>query len=267
MQADRSDDIYRQQTAELYDTISTGLDGDVAFYVEEAQKAGSPVLELGCGTGRILIPIAEAGVEIVGLDAAPSMLAIAERKVAALPEEARKRIRLVEGDMRRFDLGKRFPLVLIPFRAFLHMMTVEDQKQALARIHAHLNEGGRLVLNMFDPRLEAIAAHSGPFGTAIKKLKEFTHPQTGNRVILWDSRQYDCERQILTEDRILEELDDSGTVVSRRYATLTLRFVYRYEMQHLLELCSFEVESLYGDFRRGPFYYGGEQVWIARRRD
>jgi hypothetical protein len=194
------------------------------------------------------------------------MLAIARQKVAVLPEETRNRIQLVESDMRRFDLGRQFSLIFIPFRAFLHLLTVEDQKQALACIHAHLKDGGRLVFNIFDPRLEIITAHSGPFGSALKKLQEVVHPHTGNRVLLWDSRQYDCERQVLTEDRLLEEVDASGQVVSRRYATLTLRFVYRYEMQHLLELCGFEIEALYGDFSRGPFRYGGEQVWIARRR-
>jgi ubiquinone/menaquinone biosynthesis C-methylase UbiE len=266
MQEYQPDDIYRQQTAELYDTISTGLDGDVRFYVEEAQKAGSPVLELGCGTGRILLPIAESGIEIVGLDAAASMLAIARQKVAALPEETQNRLQLVEGDMRRFDLGRRFPLILIPFRAFLHLLTVEDQKQALASIRSHLTDGGRLVFNIFDPRLEIMTAHSGPFGSAMKKLQEFVHPQTGNRTLLWDTRRYDFEQQVLTEDRLLEEIDASGQVISRRYATLTLRFIYRYEMQHLLELCGFEVEALYGDFSRGPFRYGNEQVWIARRK-
>jgi hypothetical protein len=132
-------------------------------------------------------------------------------------------------------------------------------------VHAHLVDGGRLVFNVFDPRLEIIAAHSGQFGSAIKKLMQFTDPQSGHRMIIWDSRQYDCERQVLVEDRILEELDDTGRVISRTYASLTLRYNTRYEMQHLLNLCGFEVEALYGDFVRGPFRYGGEQVWIARR--
>jgi len=265
MQENEPDNIYREQTAELYDAISTGLQGDVPFYVEEAVRAGGPVLELGAGTGRILIPIAEAGIEIVGLDAAASMLNIARRKVAALSEEARRLVTLVEGDMRAFDLKRRFSLILIPYRAFLHLLTVDDQKRALACIHAHLIEGGRLVFNVFDPRLEIIAAHSGPLGSAIKKLMEFTHPHNGHRVVIWDSRRYDCEQQVLVEDRILEELDDSGRVISRNYATLTLRYNSRYEMQHLLNLCGFEVEALFGDFERGPFRYGGEQIWIARR--
>src|SRR5207253_2377433 len=125
MQENQTDAIYREQTAALYDTISTGLEGDVSFYVDEARNSGAPVLELGCGTGRILIPIAETGIEIVGLDAAQSMLDIARRKVAALPEETQRRIELTEGDMRHFDLGRRFSLVLIPYRAFLHLLTVE----------------------------------------------------------------------------------------------------------------------------------------------
>jgi hypothetical protein len=193
------------------------------------------------------------------------MLAITRNKVTTLSEPTQGRIELVTGDMRQFDLGRRFSLILIPYRAFLHLLTVEDQRAALACIHAHLAEGGRLVFNIFDPSLEVIAAHSGPFGSALKKLQETVHPVTGNRVVLWDSRRYDCVRQVLTEDRIHEEIDPSGSVVARHYANLTLRFVYRYEMQHLLELCGFAVEALYGDFQRGPFRYGAEQVWIASR--
>ena len=260
----QSDGIYREQTADLYDVISTGLEGDVAFYLEEAKRAGSTVLELGCGTGRILIPIAAAGVEVIGLDASERMLSIAQQKVAALERETQNRIRLVEQDMRSFDFGCRFSLIMIPYRAFLHLLTVEDQKETLACIRAHLIEGGRLVFNVFDPRMETIAAHSGPFGTAIKKLMEFTDPRTGRRTVAWESRKYDCVRQVPVEDRILEVLDESGQVISRNYATLTLRYNTRFEMQHLLNLCGFEVEALFGDFARGPFRYGGEQVWIAR---
>lgn len=265
MQDYQPDEIYRQQTAELYDTISTGLEGDVQFYLEEAERSGSPVLELGCGTGRILIPIAEAGIEVVGLDAAPSMLAVARQKVAALPRETQACIQLIEGDMKRFDLEQRFSLILIPFRAFLHLLRVEDQKQALACIHAHLIEGGRLVFNVFDPRLEIIAAYAGPMGAALTRMKEFVHPQTGHRMIVWCTRRYSCEEQIVTEDRLIEELDVSGQSLSRRYATLTLRWVYRYEMEHLLSRCGFEAEALYGNFSRGAFQHGHEQVWVARR--
>jgi SAM-dependent methyltransferase len=257
---------YEQAYAALYEYRATGLDGDVQFYVEEAQRAGSPVLELGCGTGRILIPVAQAGVAITGLDLSVPMLDIARRKVAALDADTQDRIELVEGDMRRFSLGRRFELAMIPFRAFLHLLTPEDERQALECIREHLTDGGLLILNIFDPRRDIIAAHSGPFGTALKKVSEFIHPETGHRFVVWDTREYDAERQVIRQYFVHEELDDEGRVISKTYAPLTLRYVYRYEMQHLLELCGYKIEALYGDFRRGLFRYGGEQIWVTRRQ-
>ena len=254
-----------RQDALYYDYYSTGVPGDVEFYVEEARRAGSPVLEIGSGTGRILIPVAEAGVEIVGLDRAPSMLAVAWEKVARLPPDVQKRIQLVEGDMRDFDLGRQFTLVMIPYRAFLHLLTVEDPKRTLRRVRDHLVAGGRLVLNVFDPSLETIVAHRGSLGSALKVDSEFVHPETGRRVLVWDTREYATEDQTLRQYFVFEELDEAGNVVAKRFNPLVLRYLFRYEMQHLLELAGFAVETLYGDFARGPFRSGGEQVWIASR--
>ncbi len=256
---------YDRADAAYYDYHSTGLAGDVAFYVAEALRAGSPVLELGCGTARNTLPIAEAGVEIVGLDRAPAMLAIARRKVASANSDVQRRITLVEGDMRDFALAQRFKLVLIPYRAFLHLLTPDDQRQALHNIRAHVADDGRLVFNIFDPRLETITAHGGSLGGALKRVTEFVHPESGRRVVVWDTREYDHERQVLDQYFIYEELDEAGRVLVKTYAPLTLRWVYRYEMQYLLELCGFSVEALYGDFARGPFRAGDEQIWIARR--
>jgi SAM-dependent methyltransferase len=256
---------YDRADAAFYDYWARGLEGDAQFYVEEAQRAGSPALELGCGTGRILIPTAEAGVSIVGLDRAPSMLAIARRKLSQLDQKTRGRIELVEGDMRDFSLAQRFNLVMIPYRAFLHLHTSQDQRRALGCIREHLNDDGRLVLNIFDPRLDIIAAGRGWLGSALKKEQEFTNPETGRRVVIWTSTRYDLERQMLEEDRIFEEVDGEGRVVSKVYTPLVLRYVFRYEMEHLLELCGLKVEALYGDFNRGPFKHGGEQIWVARK--
>ena len=253
---------YDRADAAYYDYYSLGVPGDIAFYVEEAQRAGPPVLELGCGTGRTLIPIAKAGIEIMGLDRAPSMLAIARHKIAALDQSTRSRIRIVAGDMRELSLPDKYSLITIPFRAFLHLLTQEDQRQTLHRVREHLTDGGRLVFNIFDPRIDIIAAHEGDLGAAMKKVSEFVNPASGNRVVAWDTRQYDLQRQVLEQYYIFEELED-GQVVSKTYSPLTLRMVYRYEMQYLLELCGFRIEALYGSFGRGPFRYGGEQIWVA----
>lgn len=255
---------YDRLDAAIYDYYTSGVEGDVQFYVEEAVRAGAPVLELGCGTGRILIPIAQAGVDITGLDRAPSMLDSARAKVAALDPQVQGHITLVEGDMRAFDLGRQFNLIAIPYRAFLHLLTPADQRRALGCIREHLANDGRLILNVFDPRLDTIAAHFGSLGSALKQVTEFTHPVTGRRVIVWDTRQYDPGEQRIDQYFVFEELDDEGRVVNKVFSSLVLRYVYRWEMQYLLELCGYQVEALYGDFWRSPFSYGREQIWVAR---
>jgi SAM-dependent methyltransferase len=256
--------------AELYDLLapafSPTIAGDVEFYVGLAHSAGGPVLDLGCGTGRILIPIAEEGVRVVGLDYSPDMLDVARRKLARCSVETRERVELVQGDMRTFSLGRSFPLIICPFRAFQHLLTSEDQRKALRCIRDHLDEGGRLAFNIFDPSLEFIAAHQGPLGSALKKIAEFTHPDNGRRVVVWDSCRYDLAQQLFDAYWIYEELDKAGHVVQRIYRRLAGRYVFRFEMEYLLELCGFRVEALHGDFHGGPHRHGAEQVWVVSKR-
>jgi len=257
---------YDRLDAAFYDYYSTGLKGDVDFYVTEALVAGSPVLEIGCGTGRITLPIAEAGIRIIGLDRSPSMLEVARQKLSALDPQVQERVELVLGDMRDFSFEERFKLIIIPYRAFLYMYTPEDQRQALTCIREHLAEGGRLIFNIFDPRLDIIASRFGSLGSALTMEQEFIHPVNGNRVVVWDTRQYDPEKQMLEQYFIFEEIDAEGVVVSKRYVPLSLRYIYRYEMQHLLELCGYQIDALYGDFDRSAFHHGGEQIWVVRKR-
>lgn len=128
---------------------------DASFYIELAQEIGGPVLEIGCGTGRVLLPIARAGIEIHGLDQSPAMLDVLNQKLAREPEELRRRVTLHSGDMRVARLNKQFPLVIIPFRPLQHMHTVEDQIAALRTARSHLNDRGRFVFDVFYPRFDA----------------------------------------------------------------------------------------------------------------
>ncbi|MFC1715485.1 class I SAM-dependent DNA methyltransferase [Candidatus Poribacteria bacterium] len=254
-----------REFAYFYDHFSGKLESDMPFYVEEAKKAGSPVLELGCGTGRVTIPVAESGIDIVGLDLSEDMLSVARQKISRFSTEAQNRIQLVEGDMRYFSLDQKFNLIMIPFRAFLHIVTPEDQRQALTCIREHLTDDGCLVFNIFDPSLKIITEHEGSLGGSMKRQAEFIHPDTGHKILVWDTRKYDITEQTIEMYFILEELDDHGKMLSKTYIPLFLRYSYRYEMQYLLELCGYKIEALYGDFQRGPFRHGGEQIWIARR--
>jgi ubiquinone/menaquinone biosynthesis C-methylase UbiE len=138
------DDEYERILARTYDPvygIVRDPSGDVAFYVEQAKDSGGPVLELGCGTGRVLIPTARLGLSCVGLDASAEMLAVLREKNP--PEN----LELVNGRMEAFDLGeRRFRLVTAPFRATQHLLDVDAQLSALENVRRHLAPGGAFVL-------------------------------------------------------------------------------------------------------------------------
>lgn len=248
------------RVANTYDAEHSGRDiatDDIPFYVglaREAATAGHAVLELACGTGRVTIPIADAGVQITGLDGSPAMLAQAREKSAG-----RDNPRWVEGDMRTFQLEDRFGLVIIPFRSFLHLLTVADQKACLERIHAHLAPGGRLALNFFNPNLALMASWLNK-----DPAKRRLVVRQGNTE-RWESLYYSTAQQTLDYETRDDTLSDDNATVARVYRNLHVRYVYRYEMEHLLALTGFEVEALYGWFDGRPFEDDSqEMVWVAR---
>ena len=250
---------------ETYDARTATPPGEIAFYVERARRSGGSVLELACGSGRITWPIARAGVSIVGLDLAAGMLARAERKRADEDAVAAARARFVAGDMTSFELRERFALAIIPFRAFLMLLTPELQRSALRRIHAHLEPGGRLIIDVFDPRLDLLAQEDF---TPRREVPELRHPVTGNTIsVNVLARHNDHVRQRMTERWRFTEVDSEGKTIREEEEILELRWIYRYEMQYLLELCGYEVEEELSDYLGAGPAYGREQIWVARRSE
>ena len=141
--------------ADIYDRVYADLNHDVPFYVQQALASGGPVLELGSGTGRVALALAAAGIEVHGVDVSPRMVQRAQEKAeaAGLADACR----FQQGDMRTVRLDKRFPLVIMPFRSFQNMLSVDDQRAALATVKAHLEAGGCLAFDVFapDPRMLA----------------------------------------------------------------------------------------------------------------
>jgi SAM-dependent methyltransferase len=129
---------------------------DLPFYLDLAEQSKGPVLEIACGTGRVLLPTARKGIEICGLDNSRSMLDILKRNLATEPDEVRQRVAIQQGDMRSFRLNRKFPLVTIPFRPMQHMFTVDDQVAALKTAAAHLTDEGILAFDVFYPKFEMI---------------------------------------------------------------------------------------------------------------
>ncbi|QRK07517.1 methyltransferase domain-containing protein [Archangium violaceum] len=253
--------------AALYDVVCEDYREDVAFYVEEARRAGGPCLELGCGTGRLLIPAVEAGARVTGLDRSAAMLARARDRVQALPLPLRERVDLREGDMVSFSIEARFALITVPFRTFLHLLTVEEQLAALTNIRRHLLPGGRLVLNFFEPSrlLAELLGNDGPSRGLLKQTGVVvSHPVTGNLLVEWASVTGDPVSQCFTRCLVYDEVEPSGRVVGRSYRRVTSRFIFRSEFEHLLHRAGFQVEALQGSFDGGPVRPGGELIWRAR---
>ncbi|MGE5176537.1 MAG: class I SAM-dependent methyltransferase, partial [Hyphomicrobiales bacterium] len=148
---------------DLYDSaIPPSFRGDVEYYRRKARESGGPVLELGAGTGRVTLAIAEAGVPIHALDASEAMLGALRSKLATRTPEVRSRVTVMAGDMRTFSVPERFPLIIIPFRTFLHNVTETDRAACLGRVREHLRPGGLLAFNVFHPSLEYMARNAGP---------------------------------------------------------------------------------------------------------
>ncbi|HEX6314859.1 MAG TPA: class I SAM-dependent methyltransferase [Gemmatimonadaceae bacterium] len=251
--------------AELYDyVVPYATRGDIEFYVDEALAADGPVLELGCGTGRVLIPTARAGVAITGLDGSTAMLDRCRQKLAAEPPAVRDRVALSEGDMRSFDLGGRFALVTIPFRPFQHLLTVDDQLACLTTIHRHLEKGGRLILDLFNPSLDHLV--NRPIGLELAEGPPTTLP---------DGRTLERTFKITSADRfeqvndieLIYHVTDASGATHRSVHAFRMRYLFRYEAEHLLARCGFVVDQLYAGYDRSAYgsTYPGDLVFMARK--
>ena len=246
--------------AEVYDSVHADLTADIPFYVEEARRSGGPVLELGCGTGRVALPIARAGIETVGLDVSPKMLDAARRKAAELTENDGPLL-LLQRDMRELALDRAFGLVIVPFNGFLSLLSVEDQVRTLSRVRDHLAPDGRLVFDIFVPDPDMLVQE----GDVPYHLRDVTRPDTGERLVLWHQSRYDHHNQVIDVRVIVESLDDAGAVSRRLYRDFQVRYAHRWEVEHLLARCGYEVVDLYGDFDRAPFDEDSRQmIWVAR---
>jgi SAM-dependent methyltransferase len=251
--------------AELYDYIVPYQNRtDVSFFVEAATQAEGPVLEVGCGTGRVLIPTARAGVEITGLDLSPYMLAVCRKRLKAEPKEVRSKVRLVKGDMRHFALEQKFKLVTLPFRPFQHLTTVEDQLACLDCIRQHLKKGGKIILDIFNPSLEALA--NQPIGEEMAEEPEFSMPD-GRRVI----RRHmvaarDVFNQIIHSELVYYVTHPDGRK-ERMVQAFPMRYFFRFEAEHLLTRAGFEVEQVFADYDKSPYgsKYPGELIFVARK--
>jgi SAM-dependent methyltransferase len=248
-------------TAEIYDYQTQGIAGDVEFWTDLSRSAGANVLELACGTGRVVIPLARASVQVTGLDISPNMLQVARRKLSNEPRDVIERVGLVEGDMRHFDTGRTFGLVFVAFRSFQALLTRADQRACLECSARHLKRGGLLALHVFNPRFSRLTAEM-----PVREDREDFEGPDGMHVSWSGETTYDLADQTLRSVWRYERTSADGVVTHSEHV-LKLHYFFRFEMEWTLEACGFEVEALYGDFDRSPFTAESpEMIFVARSK-
>ncbi|WP_419878497.1 class I SAM-dependent methyltransferase [Brevibacillus centrosporus] len=232
--------------ADYYDLTQRGLNGDVEYYMDQAKQAGGKVLELGCGTGRITLPLAQAGIPVTGLDLSQTMLDRAKAKAEELG--VADSVRLLQGDMRSFDLGETYSLIMIPFRSFLHLLHIQEQMKALACIRKHLAPGGKFSMNVFVPKIQHFNEENEKMS-----LRGTHRMENGDEVAMWDYTRYDHFQQLAEVTRIYERSNAAGVMTERVTGRFTLRYIFPTELHHLLRLNGFKVTQRYGSFAKTAF--------------
>ena len=256
MSQNQSIPIYRD--GRHYDAMNRDIVADIPFYLEEAKRAGGPVLELACGTGRLTIPIAQNGISIEGVDRSPSMLAQLRTKA----EAAGVRIPLTEADIRDFDLGRKFSLIFLGFNSMQHLHDYASQAALFANVRKHLLPSGRFAFDVFNPKIAFLAQSGG----ARKLEREYDDPDGQGKIAMEQMLVYDDAAQV---SRIRWYFTRSGPNGEEekdfRVEELSLRCFYPQELDLLVRSQGFEIVERFGNFERKPFGSGDmKQVVICR---
>ena len=239
-----------------YDELirSLGLT-DLPFYLEEAKRASGPVLELACGTGRLTIPIAQNGVEIVGLDQSASMLAYARTKA----NDAGVNIDWVEADCRTFELGRKFSLIFMAFNSMQHVHDRASLAALFDRVRKHLAEGGRFIFDVFNPSIAILDRDSSQRHLE----RQYEDPDGRGLITIEQTAIYDDAAQV---NRITWYFSLPGEK-DFRVERLELRCFFPQELDLLVRAHGFEVEEKFSNFERQPFAGGGmKQVMVCTVR-
>ena len=250
--------------ARFYDAENAQMTDDLSLYVELAEDTGGPVLDVGCGTGRVMLHLAQElvdeSVRVVGVDNSEAMLARGWRKLSALAQrrpELKALITFVQGDALNIDLDERFKLIIVPYNGFMHFKTQPDQLAALRHFHSLLADDGLLIMDLPNAGEAFASVDDG----ALVLERMFTEPESGHLVMQQSMSTLDRVAQQLNVTWIYDEIMDDSAV-HRTLAPLVLRYVFPGEMGLLLAATGFETLTTYGDYFQEPFIEGSERMIV-----
>ena len=243
--------------ADLYD-IAIQVDFDLPFFLEQVRGVSGPILELMCGTGRLSLPLIEAGARLTCVDLSAEML----RRLQAKLDQRHLSAEVVCADIRQLELDARFELALIPFHALAELTILADQQRALQRIAHHLLRGGRLVVTLHNPpiRLQRIDG-------LLHLWADHEMPERGERLLLWGRESYDPQTQLAQGHEFFEVYDRDGLLLQRRLLPLSFRLTTPTEFEALVRRLGLKVAALYGDYSCAPFEAANSpfMIWVLEK--
>lgn len=243
--------------AELYDAEHASFADDVVLYRELARRTDGPVLEAMCGSGRLLVPLARAGYAVVGVDSSRAMLDRAQD--AAVQAGVAARITLHHGDIRDPLPITDAALAIVALNSFMHLTSSADQIRVLGRLHAALKPGGLLVLDLLNLDPATIIAYDGSL-----VFDQTLQLDDGRLAQKFVAQRADSGSQLLDVTFFYDTLD--GVSVTRVTTSFTLRWLYRFEIEHLLARCGFVIETVAGGYDLEPYTGRSDQLVVVARR-
>jgi ubiquinone/menaquinone biosynthesis C-methylase UbiE len=247
--------------ARYYDLLYGEREDDLDLWLDLTASIDGPILEIGCGTGRVMVPLLQHERRVTGIDISAVALEMAQIRLEAGGFSGQASLHLA--DMGCFDLpNKNFAMALVPINTFMHCQTLADQQATLKAINDHLQPGGRLVIDLFHPTPQMLLASDGELileRTLVDDLTEHT-------VQWFVARRLQLDRQVQDVTFMLDEITDNGTI-SRVILSFSLRYVHRYEMLLLLEQAGFQITETLGDYDGSPFFdESPRMIFIAQKR-
>jgi SAM-dependent methyltransferase len=234
--------------AALYDRVHTES-ADVALFLELARRAGGPILEVGCGTGRCLIPLIREGFDTVGIDSSDAMLAILRAKLCWEPEEVHHRATALFGDARTVAIPLRFGMAFLAANSFAHFLTKAEQEEFVGITFMHLRPGGTFVIDVFNPDYARLLALTS------------NHFECDGKSIVDEDLSVDRSSQTIT---VRTRIERAGAIEAQ--VDWTLRYTFRFELEHLLEKAGFEVAHVWGDYAKTAFSSSATRLVVVARK-
>jgi len=248
------------RVATFFDSDYADFDDDLPVLEAYAARTGGPLLELGCGTGRALVPLAQAGYDVTGVELSPAMLARAQARAEAAG--VADRVRLIQGDYTTAPLAGPYKFAFIVMNTFLHLPDREAQLAALRHWRENLAPRGLLLIDVFHPDVAQLAALDG----RMEWDKTWQDPETGETIMKFVTRTLDVAEQTMHVTLIYEAVAADGQV-RRTLVPFDARYLWRFEGELLLEQAGYAVEAVYGDWDMGPFENTSDRmIFVARRR-